>query len=149
MEKFGEYSQFDRLLILEHLTFQLILTPPIKRSRSSQHSSLSTDDITTLSFSETIDDARITSVLETLSDSIQRLLLQLVDLLLKLLRFLQHIDQKIHALWIDDETGEAFGTEVNLINDGSEVLSVFINTVEESIIYLHNRQHDYTYWNLW
>ena len=56
-----------------------------------------------------------------------------MDLLLKLLRFLQHTDQqRFTALAVDDETGEAFGTEVNLINDGSEVLSVFINTVEES-----------------
>ena len=90
--------------------------------------------ITTLSFSETIDDGkRITSVLETLSDSIQRAVTATGGSSLKLLRFLQHTDQQRFTLYaFDEETGEAFGTEVNIINDGSEVLSVFINTVEES-----------------
>ena len=91
-------------------------------------------DITTLSFSETIDDAAANNislgnivrfdskaVTATGGSSIEVITIPST-----------YRSAKIHALAVDDETGEAFGTEVNLINDGSEVLSVFINTVEES-----------------
>ncbi len=91
-------------------------------------------DITTLSFSETIDDAAANNislgnivrfdskaVTATGGSSIEVITIPST-----------YRSAKINALAVDDETGEAFGTEVNLINDGSEVLSVFINTVEES-----------------
>ena len=42
---------------------------------------------------------------------------------------------KIHFVAVDQNTNESFGTELNLINDGSDVSSVFINTVEESNVF--------------
>ena len=123
------------LLILEHLTFHVNLdTTDQEISFFPTFFTINRYDITTLSFSETIDDAAANNislgnivrfdskaVTATGGSSIEVITIPST-----------YRSAKIHALAVDDETGEAFGTEVNLINDGSEVLSVFINTVEES-----------------
>ena len=91
--------------------------------------------------------------METLSDSIQKAVTATGGSSIEVITIPSTYTDpaKIHALAVDDETGEAFGTEVNLINDGSEVLSVFINTVEES----NNLSAQQTmplhtwHWNLW
>ena len=94
---------------------------------------------------------RITSVLETLSDSIQRAVTATGGSSIEVITIPSTSESTRFTLLIDDETGEAFGTEVNLINDGSEVLSVFINTVEESnnlSAQQTNALHTW-HWNLW